>query len=84
MDRIYHGCFTKHADVTKKIIAKGEKCIVPTDECFWKDPVDVTNGVKTRSHAKNEPIATYKDYDRCTLLKQFTSCWVLGKEKKNN
>ena len=50
--RIYHGCFYKNADGTNKIIRAGEECSVPTGECFWKDPCDVKNGVKT-SHVQN-------------------------------
>ena len=61
---IYHGCFYKNADGTNKIIKAGEKSLVPTDECFWKDPCDVKHGVKTRSRAKNEPKVTLKDFNR--------------------
>ena len=49
MDHIYHGCFLKNADGTNKIIAAGDKCLVATGKCFWKDPSDVKHGVKTRS-----------------------------------
>ena len=61
---IYHGCFYKNADGTNKINKAGEKCLVPTDECFWKDPCDIKHGVKTRSRAKNEPRVTLKDLNR--------------------
>ena len=67
--RIYHGCFYKNADETNKIINAGEKCSVPTDECFWKDPCDVKNMVKTRSRAKNKPVVTLKDFN-CYLDKK--------------
>ena len=49
---IYRGCFYKNADGTNKIIIIGDKCLVPTDECLWKDPCDVKHGVKTRSLAE--------------------------------
>ena len=64
VQRIYHGCFYENADGTNKIIKAGEKCLVPTDECFWKDPCDIRHGVKTRSHAKNEPKVTLRDFNR--------------------
>ena len=34
---------TKNADGTNKIIGPGEKCLVPTDKCFWKDRQDIKN-----------------------------------------
>ena len=30
----------KNADGTNKIINAGEKCLTPTNECFWKDPCE--------------------------------------------
>ena len=54
----------KNADGTSKIIKAGEKCLVPTDECFWKDSFDVKHGVKTKSLANNEPGVTLKDFNR--------------------
>ena len=62
--RIYHSCFHKNADGTNKIIKTGDKCLIPMNECFWKDPCDVKHRVKTRSHAKNEPRVTLKDFNR--------------------
>ena len=61
--RIYHGWFYKNTDGTNKIINAGEKCSVPTDECFWKDPCDVKNRVETRSRAKNKAVDTLKDFN---------------------
>ena len=43
MDQIYHGCITKSVNGTNKLIGPGEKCLVPTEECFWKDPRDIKN-----------------------------------------
>ena len=63
MQRLYHGCFLKNADGTNRIIAPGEKCLVATDKCFWKDPSDVVNRVKTRSQVKNEPAVEFKTFD---------------------
>ena len=52
---IYHGCFTKNADSTNKLIGPGEKCLTLTAQCFWKDPKDVHSGVKTCSRWTNQP-----------------------------
>ena len=53
MEKIYHGCMAKNADGTNKIIGPGEKCLIPTDKCFWKDPRGIKKGkVKTRSCTK--------------------------------
>ena len=38
MDQIYHDCMTKNADGTSKFIGPGEKCLVSTENCFWKCP----------------------------------------------
>lgn len=41
---------TKNTDGTNKIIDLCKKCLVPTDECFWKNPRDIKKyKVKTRS-----------------------------------
>ena len=61
---IYHGCFYKNADGKNKIIKTGDKCLVPTDECFWKDPCEVKHGVKIKSRAKNESRVTLKSFNR--------------------
>ena len=84
MDCLYRGCMFKNADRTNKIIAAGEKCQVPTRECFWKDPCDVKHTVKTRSQARNEPTIDYKAFYDCQFRKGFIDRWVLGKEQKNN
>ena len=53
MNRIYHGCFTKNADGTNKIILAGERCFCPTSRPFWKFPEDILDlGVKTRTQNK--------------------------------
>ena len=62
--RIYHGCFYKNASGTNNIFKTGDKCLVPTGECFWRDPCDVKHGVKTSSRAKIEPMVTLKDFNR--------------------
>ena len=76
IDHISHGCFLKNVDRTNKIIAAGEKCLVATGKFFWKDPSDIKRGIKTRSRAKNEPTASYEDYDRYILQNEFILCRV--------
>ena len=48
MERVYHGCAYVNGDGTRKLIAEGHSCLVPTNKCFWKDPSDVATHVKTR------------------------------------
>ena len=49
MTNIYHGCFSKNADGTNRIIANKENCLVPTSIAFWKYMEDIPTGVKTQS-----------------------------------
>lgn len=63
IEPIYQGCYLRNADRTNKHI--------PTNECFWKDPCYVKNGVNTRSHTKNEPSIGYKAIERYDKQKQF-------------
>ena len=72
---IYHGCFYKNADGTNKVIKADEKCLVPTEECFWKDSCDVKHGVKTMSRAKNEPKVTLKNFNRY-YDKKLVDFWI--------
>ena len=48
-ERIYHGCFTRNADGTNKLLLKGENCLFSTNNPFWKYPEGIPTGVKTRS-----------------------------------
>ena len=62
----------KNADGTNKIIAAGDKCLVATGKCFWKDPSDVKHGVKTRSREEDyDRYASYEDYDRYIMRNEF-------------
>ena len=63
MDKIYHDCFYKNADGTNKVIAAGELCLTPTKKCFWKDPSNVKDEVKTRSRANSEPTVSFQTVD---------------------
>ena len=78
---IYHGCFTKNADGTNKLIGPGEKCLTPTAQCFWKDPKDVRSGVKTRSQLANQLTVSTEDYEYYFKKKQRIDQWILGTEK---
>lgn len=75
----------KSTDRTNRIIAAGEKCIVPTSQCFWKDPCDIGNRrVKATFRAKNEPTISYKELDDYVSQGECIKRWVLGIEQKNN
>ena len=85
MEKIYHGCMTKNADGTNKIIGPGEKCLIPTDKCFWKDPRDIKKGeVKTRNCTKKEPIVSIKGYNGYKQQRQWINRWVLCLTEENN
>ena len=81
MELIYHGCFTKNADGTNKLIGPGEKCLTPTAQCFWKDPKDFRSGVKTRSQSANQPTVSTEDYEYYFQKKQRIEQWILGAAK---
>ena len=49
MDRIYHSCVYANADGSRKFIAKNEKCLVSTNQCFWKDASNTCSKIKTRA-----------------------------------
>ena len=66
MDYTYHGCALKHSNGTNVIIGSNEKCLTPTNKCFWKDPKDIISAGKTTSQLKKQPIAHYK-----TIAKYF-------------
>ena len=53
MALIYHVCVTENAGGTNKLIGPGEKCLIPIGQCFWKVPIDVCSGVKTRNQSAN-------------------------------
>ena len=84
MEKIYHGCMAKNADGTNKIIGPGEKCLIPTDKCFWKDPRDIKKSkVKTRSCTKKEPIVSIKGYHDYKQQRQWINRWVLCLAEEN-
>ena len=85
MAQIYHGFMTKNADGTNGIIGPGEKFLVPTDECFWKDPRHIKKcKVKTRSCAKKEPIVSIKEYGNYMQQKEWIDHWILDSVSKDN
>ena len=49
MSQIYHGCFRKNEDGTNRIIANGERCLLPICHQFWKDVNDIPAGMRTRA-----------------------------------
>ena len=55
----YHGSGNGYLDGTNKIVPKGRKCIMPTNNLFWKKTTDTCNKIakSTRSQIKNKPKA---------------------------
>ena len=80
MEPIYHGCYFRNADETNKRIRIGKKCLVPTNECFWKGQRDVKNEVITRSCTKSELFIGQKTIEQHQKQKQFIGHWI----KENN
>ena len=69
------------ADGTNKLIGLGEKCLVPTNRCFWKDPRDVRDcKVKTRNCTEKDSTVSIRDYDTSMSQRQWINRWVLGIE----
>ena len=60
MDEIYHGCAKGYKDELHVLIKKDEKCLIPTTDCFWKDPHDVVNCIKTHSQTEKQKIIDWK------------------------
>ena len=60
MDRIYHGCAYVNLDGARKLIAKKEKCLIPTNKCFLKDTCDTRTKIKTRAMNSSEKVASLK------------------------
>ena len=81
MALIYHGCFTKNADGTNKLIGPEEKCLTPTAQCFRKDPKDVRSGVKKRSQTANQPTVSNEDYEYYFQKEQRIVQWISDTEK---
>ena len=52
----YHGCGNGYLDGTNKIVPEGRRCIMPTNNPFWKKPIDTSNKIAktTRSQIKNK------------------------------
>ena len=60
MDEIYHGCAKGYKDGSHVLIKKDEKCLIPTTDCFWKDPYGVINYVKRCSQTQKQKIIGWK------------------------
>ena len=63
MDLIYHVCDLRYSNSTNIIIGQNEKCLIPTNTCFWKDPSEIISFVRTRFQLKNEPVAHWTTID---------------------
>ena len=57
-------CGLKYSNGANVIISRNEKYLIPTNKCFWKDPKDIINAVKTRSQLKKQPTAHYETIDK--------------------
>ena len=60
MDEIYHGCPQGYKVGLQVLTKKDEKCLIPTADCFWKDPHDVINCVKRRLQTEKQKIIGWK------------------------
>ena len=60
MDRIYHDCAYVNPDGNGKLIAKDEKWLISTNQCFWKDACEAHTKVKMRTMASSEKAAPLK------------------------
>ena len=81
MELIYHGCMSKNADGSNKIIGPGETCLTLTFQCFWKDRQDVkSSGVKTRSQAAKQPTMRIQDYNDYFENQEHIRQWIFGTE----
>ena len=60
MDEIYHDCAKRNKDGSHVLIKKDEKCLIRTTGCFWKDPHDVINCVKTYSQTEKQKIIGWR------------------------
>lgn len=72
-DKIYHGCFYKNEDSTNKLILKGEQCLMPTNNPFWKSSMHVPDIVRTRSQEirqKTISVSVFNQYFRNLLNMQ--------------
>ena len=56
MYQLFHGCAKGYSDGSKK----DEKCITPISSCYWNNPNDVINSIKTQSQTKNKKLLTGK------------------------
>lgn len=58
---IYYGCAIGYSGGTNVMVRKNEKCIRAREQCFWKNPQDVTNSVKTRSQKEKQKIIWWEE-----------------------
>ena len=65
MDRVYYGCAYANLDGTRKLMAKNEKCLIPTNKCFWKDTCDTRTKIKTGAMASSDKAASLKTINNC-------------------
>ena len=81
----YHGCGNGYLDGTKKIVSEGRKCIMPTYNPFWKNPIHTSeqnhnkitkstrSQIKKKTKAKRNYIRRYAKYVRLFHEKKWDS-----------
>ena len=77
MDRIYHGWVYINLDGALKLIAKKEKCLIPTNKCFWKDTCDTRTKINTRAMNSSEKAASLKSINNYFKNKWKKQWWHL-------
>ena len=83
MAKIDHGCMTKNADGSNKLIGTGKQCIISTAAWFWKNPCDIKNtSVRTRSQTKNLPTVCIKDYDYYFENRERIKRWITASDSE--
>ena len=70
MDRVCYGCAYANLDGTRKLMAKNEKCLIPTNKCFWKDTCDTRTKIKTGAMASSDKTASLKTINNCFKNKE--------------
>ena len=70
MDKIYHFYAKGYLDESRVFIKKDEKCLIPTADCFWKDPHGIINTIKTRTQTEKQNIIDRKNMMNCCSRKR--------------
>ena len=88
----YHGCGQCYLDGTNKIVPEGRKCIMPTDNPFWKKPIDTCNKIaksrraqiKNKAKANRGYVRRYAKYVRVFHKKNGILTMLFGDYSSDN